>query len=249
MVVHWIRKLEHYAKLDDDDRKSLEHAAEQRTRRLAPREDIVHQGDRLRHVNLMLEGWACRYKVLEDGRRQIMAFLVPGDMCDLRIHLMRHIDHSIGTLSQATVAELTLDVVAELTTLHPRLRDAFQCNSLVEEAIAREWIVNLGRRNATERMAHLFCELFVRLRAVGLVDGTTFEFPVTQELLSDAMGLSAVHVNRTLMDLREASLINLKGRTLTILDLDVLKSTARFSEDYLHLQRDPLPSPDERDAR
>ena len=241
MVVQWIRKLEQFTKLEDDDRRALEYAAGVRTRRLAPREDIIHQGDRLQHVNLVLDGWACRYKVLEDGRRQVLAFLVPGDMCDLRMYLLRRADHSIGTLSQGTVAELTPDTITELTTLYPRLRDAFHWNSLVDEAIARESIVNLGRRNATERMAHLFCELFIRLRAVGLVDGMTFEFPVTQELLSDAVGLSAVHVNRTLMDLREGKLITLKGRYLTILDLDRLASTALFNPDYLHFDggRDP----------
>jgi CRP-like cAMP-binding protein len=235
MVVHWIRKLGQFSELDDNEKSALEHAAGARTRRLAPREDIVRQGDHLQHVNLMLDGWACRYKVLEDGRRQVMAFLIPGDMCDLRMYLLRRMDHSIGVLSHATVVELPMDAVAELTTTYPRLRDAFHWNSLVEEASAREWIVNLGRRNATERMAHLFCELFIRLKAVGLVDGMTFEFPVTQELLSDAVGLSAVHVNRTLMDLREARLVSLKGRTLTILDVDRLKAAGLFNADYLHL--------------
>ncbi|HEX2527222.1 MAG TPA: Crp/Fnr family transcriptional regulator [Geminicoccus sp.] len=237
MVVYLIRKLEQFTKLSNEEKRALENAAAQKVRRLGPREDIIHEGDRPRHLNLMLEGWACRYKVLEDGRRQVVAFLVPGDMCDLRMSILRRMDHSIGCLSHALVAEISADTVVELSDRYPALRRALWWNSLVEEAKAREWIVNLGRRNAAERMAHLFCEMYVRLRAIGLTIDRAFELPVTQELLSDAVGLSAVHVNRTLMELREANLISLKGKTLTILDPDGLEALALFSADYLHLDR------------
>jgi CRP-like cAMP-binding protein len=230
-----IRKLENFAKLSPEEKRALEEAAALRTRAVPAREDIIFEGDRPSHVNLILEGFACRYKMLEDGRRQIVAVLVPGDMCDLRMFILKEMDHSIASLSAVKLAEVPEDRLLEITENSARLTRALWWNSLVDEAIAREWTVNVGRRDATERMAHLLCELFVRLRAVGLTNGSSCDMPVTQAELGDALGLSHVHTNRTLQELRGRGLITLKGKELVIHDLDRLKDVAMFNSNYLHL--------------
>jgi CRP-like cAMP-binding protein len=189
-------------------------------------------------VNLILEGWACRHKFLEDGRRQIMALLLPGDICDLHMFILERMDHSISAVSPVTLAEIATDTLLDLTDDSPRISRALWWSSLVEEAISREWIVNNSRRDATERMAHLLCEIFIRLQAIGLTNGQSCEIPVTQAEFGDALGLSTVHVNRTLQDLRAANLIVLRGKTLTIPDLDALKAVALFNANYLHLDRE-----------
>jgi CRP-like cAMP-binding protein len=233
-----ILKLEQFTRLSSEDRRALHHAASLQQRRLGPRHDIIHEGDRPEFVNLILDGWACRYKTLEDGRRQITAFFVPGDICDLKVFILREMDHSIGTLSPVLLAEIPRDVVLDLTEGSSRLARALWWSTLVSEAIEREWVVNLGQRSATERVAHLFCELFLRLRAVGRTSGNSCELPVTQAELADTLGLSTVHVNRTLQDLRAENLIILRGKVLTIPDLDALQRAAMFNPNYLHLQRE-----------
>jgi CRP-like cAMP-binding protein len=242
MATHLIRKLEQFTKLSSEDKEALDKAALLNIRQLHPREDIIHEGDKPNRVNLILEGWAYRYKVLEDGRRQITAFLVPGDICDLRMFILKEMDHSVGALTALKVAEIPSDTVLELTNTSPRIGRALWWNSLVEEAIAREWTTNLGQREAIERLAHLLCELYLRLRGVGLTnghaEGHSFEVPVTQEQLGDATGLSTVHVNRTLQDMRDAGLIVWRGKTVTIPNLEALKAAALFNANYLHLERD-----------
>ncbi len=242
MATYLIRKLEQFTKLSSEDKEALEQITSFKVRQLKAKEDIIHEGDRPRHVNLILEGWACRYKTLEDGRRQIISFLIPGDVCDLRMFILKEMDHSMGALTPLKVAEIPSDALLELTDRHPRISRALWWNSLVEEAIQREWSTSLGQRNATEHMAHLLCELYLRLRGVGLTnggaEGPSFEVPVTQEQVGDAIGLSTVHVNRTLQDLREAGLVIWKGKQVTIPDLEALKAAALFNPNYLHLDLD-----------
>lgn len=237
MAAYLIRRLEHFTKLSRDDRGALEGMAASSVRHLARGEDVVREGDEPRHVNLILDGWASRYKTLEDGRRQIAAFLLPGDICDARNFILNHMDHSIGALSALTVAQIPRSAILDLPVTHPRIDRALWWSALVGESIQREWSMSLGQRDAVERVAHLFCETFVRLRAVGLTRGNTCELPVTQSELGEATGLSTVHVNRTLQDLRARSLITLKDRTLAIPDLGALQSTALFDVGYLHLDR------------
>lgn len=237
MVVHLVRKLEQFAELTPDDKRALERAGRQRVRSVRARDDIISEGDSPRHVNLILEGVACRYKMLADGRRQITAFLLPGDMCDLRMFILKEMDHSIGALSPLRVAEISEDALTGLTDGSIRLTRALWWNSLVEEAIAREWVVNLGRRDAQERMSHLLCEVFVRLESVGLTSSGSCELPITQTELGDALGLSEVHTNRTLQALRSRGLISLKAGTLMIHDLPALQELALFNPLYLHLDR------------
>lgn len=233
-----IRKLEHFARLSADDRRMLDRVASERVRRVGPREDVIHEGDRPWDVCLILSGWACRYKMLEDGRRQIVSFLLPGDLCDLNVFVLREMDHSIGAVTPVTIAELSRETFEAVALGHPRVTQALWWETLVAAAIQREWTVSLGQRSAFERLAHLLCELFIRLRTAGLTEGDTCELPLTQSELADATGISTVHVNRTLQELRAAGLVVLKGKTLTIPSLATLQDVALFNPNYLHLENE-----------
>ncbi len=233
-----IRKLENFTSLSSDDKHALDQASRQRTRRIRSRDDIVHEGDLPQGVNLILDGWACRYKTLEDGRRQIIAYLLPGDLCDHNVAILSEMDHSIGTVTAVTLAEIPTETMRQLTTGHARLSQALCWESLVAAAIQREWTVNIGQRTAFERLGHLLCELYVRLRAVGLTQGNTCELPLTQAEIADTIGLSVVHVNRTLQELRSVGLISLRGRELTIHRLEALQRAVQFNPNYLHLGRE-----------
>ncbi len=232
-----IRKLERYVRLSNEDKATLRSAARDKIKRLRPREDVIREGEKPTNINLILSGWACRYKVLEDGRRQIMAFFLPGDVCDLNIFVLKEMDHSVGALTPLTYAEITRETFDEMAE-HPRIVQAMWWDTLVCAAIQREWTVNLGQRTAIERIAHLLCELYIRLHTVGLTVDGRCELPVTQSELADATGLTPVHVNRTLQELRAQRLIVLHGKELQILDFDRLKNVALFNDNYLHLDHE-----------
>lgn len=231
-----IRKLENFAALSEVEREVLG-AAIASVRECRSHEDIIREGDATGAVNVILTGFACRFKMLPDGRRQIIGYLLPGDICDVRVFLLRRMDHTISTLAHTVIGTLPRESALELTEKHPRLTHAFWWATMVEESIAREWLINVGQRTALERLAHLFCEIFVRLRAVGLVDGDSCEFPVTQAELADTLALSAVHVNRTLRELRRLKLISIGSKSLRIHDFKSLQEIAMFDTNYLHLQR------------
>jgi CRP-like cAMP-binding protein len=233
-----LRKLGHYTRLARQEQAVLSSLAGARLRQFGPREDILGEGERPEFMYLILQGWACRYKMLEDGRRQIIAFFLPGDVCDLNIFVLRHMDHSIGTITPVSVGEIPRNGFDEMVAAYPRVHQALWWESHVTSAIQREWVVNVGQRDAAERMAHLFCEIFHRLRAVGFTDGNSCEMPLTQGELGEATGLSAVHVNRTLQDMRAANLIVLRGKTLSIPDLEALERSAMFDPGYLHLEHE-----------
>jgi CRP-like cAMP-binding protein len=244
-----LRKLSNFTKLSDEECAAVNECT-QDVREFAARDDVISQGDRTGGVKLLLEGFACRYKVLEDGRRQIVAYFVPGDLCDLRVFILKRMDHSIGALVASKVATISPENVLKLTHNYPALTRALWWSTLVEEAIAREWIVNVGQRNALERMAHLFCELLYRFRAVGLNEGNSCTLPLTQVELAETLGLSSVHVNRTLQELRRQKLITLENGTLTIQDLDALKEVSFFNPDYLHLEyNNEKPRSEEREGK
>jgi len=229
-----LRKLANFTALSAEESNAVNECTGE-VREVAAREDIISQGDRTGGVKLLLDGFACRYKMLEDGRRQIVAYFVPGDLCDLRVFILKRMDHSIGAIVASRVATISPENVLRLTHNYPTLTRALWWSTLVEEAILREWIVNVGQRNALERMAHLFCELLYRFRAVGLNQGMSCTLPLTQVELAETLGLSPVHVNRTLQELRRQKLITLEGGTLTIQDLAALKEVSFFNADYLHL--------------
>jgi CRP-like cAMP-binding protein len=232
-----IRKLSTYIDLPQADQRALEELS-QTQQHVAAHTDLIREGASPDGVYLILTGWACRYKVLPDGERQIMAYFISGDLCDQRIFLLKRMDHSIGTITSATVAVIPAETMIDLTDRHPRIAQALWWNTLVDEAITREWVVNVGQRKALERVAHLICEMFVRVRAVGLSEGTSFDFPVTQTDLADTVGLTLVHTNRMLQDLRAKGLIAWTRHRLTILDFDRLVDLSMFNPQYLHLEHE-----------
>jgi CRP-like cAMP-binding protein len=198
---------------------------------------LIGQGDRPEMVFLLVEGWACRYKDLRDGSRQIMAFLIPGDLCDINIFILNQMDHGIALLSDARVAAISKGEMEALLKERHDLARALFWATLVDEAVLREWLANIGQRDAFERVAHLFCELWVRLNQVGLVTADRFSLPLTQEQLGQTMGLTPVHVNRVLQRMRAENLITLEAKHLTILNCERMKRVAGFSPNYLHLVR------------
>ena len=197
--------------------------------------DLVSHGQEPRAVHVVVEGLACRYKILPDGRRQIVGFLVPGDSCDPYASRLGGMDHGICTLSSSLVAPIPPDEIVRATAERASLAQAFWLAAVVDQSILREWLVNIGRRDAYERTAHLLWELYLRHRAVGFADGGSFDLPLTQQELADALGLSAVHVNRTLQRLRAGGVVGTTGRTLAILQPEELKRISGFDADYLHL--------------
>lgn len=241
-----IRKLENFARLAELERDAVLDAIGPALR-FGARENIIAEGSSAGGIPLLpdglvcvLEGLICRYKLLPDGRRQILAYIVPGDLCDLRLFILKQMDHGIATLAPASVAVISRERILELTNTYPAVTRAFWWAALVEEATTREWLVNVGQRTAFERLAHFICEMFYRLRAVDLADEERCELPLTQAELADTLGLSTVHVNRTLQDLRRAGFITLRGKNLVIHDLAALQRAAMFSPSYLQLGCNPF---------
>lgn len=231
-----ILRLSKFGPLGEEDRRALEQACRNR-RNVAARTELISEGDRPTCVYAVLDGWAARYTTLEDGRRQISAFLLPGDLFDLSLYLLREMDHSVGAITPLTVAEIPKAEFEALTERHGRVTRALMWHQLVLMAIEREWVTNVGLRSAYERLAHLFCEVFLRLEAVGMTDGDGCDFPPTQHDLADATGMTTVHVNRTLQQLRADGLLSLERKRLTIPDLTALKQASLFNPNYLHLGR------------
>lgn len=230
-------RLEAFAKLSQEEVGWIDRLSSASVREVRPRRDLIREGDSPRSVFVVLEGWACRYKTLPDGRRQIVAFLIPGDMFDLNMYILKEMDHSVAAITALKVAELDRDQVEALLREHPRVTQALWWNGLAEASVQREWTLNLGQRTAIERVSHLLCELFMKLQVVGLTNGNSCDFPLTQVDLADATGLTAVHVNRTLQELRKQGLIELQSRTLTVPNMEALQDAGLFNKNYLHLER------------
>jgi CRP-like cAMP-binding protein len=238
MADHLRLKLEQYVRLSADDRAKLAILAQSNVRHVASRCDIIREGENPAFVHLILDGWATRHKMLEDGRRQIMAFLVPGDICDLNAFLLTQMDHSIGAVTEVAVAQIQRGYFEEVEKEYPRLARALEWDLLVQMATQREWTINLGQRSALERIAHLICELFARLNAVGLCADGCCHIPITQTDVSEATGITPVHVNRILQELRSEKLIEWKGREVHVPDMGALKRVAMFNDNYLHLNKE-----------
>jgi CRP-like cAMP-binding protein len=229
-----IRRLESITSLSEDEKKAIRDLPA-KVVDLRADADVVREGDRPSQCCLLVEGFLCRYKNLADGQRQIMAFYVPGDIPDLLSLHIEVMDHSLATIVASKVAFIPHDALRRLIAQNSRIANAFWRETLVDAALFREWIVNLGTRDAFTRIAHLICEMFLKLKAVGLTNGNTFEFPITQSEIGDATGLSTVHVNRSIQDLRKAGLIILEKGRCTIADVSRLEEAAMFDPTYLHL--------------
>lgn len=202
------------------------------------RRDLIREGDRAGPVLAVLDGWACRYKILPGGGRQITAFLLPGDLCDTHVGVIERIDYSVCTLTAARIAFLPRDAIDKFLAARAALAHAFWKMQLVDESILRSWIVNTGRRTAIERIAHLMCELHVRARIGANGSDKHCAMPLTQVVLADALGLTSVHVNRVLRILKAGEIMNVGAGTLTISDFTKLASIAGFDGNYLHRRLD-----------
>ncbi|HZH50817.1 MAG TPA: Crp/Fnr family transcriptional regulator [Microvirga sp.] len=238
MIDPLIWKLEHYDQLSSEERRVLASAVS-RVREVRADEDIVPEGTRPTESSILLEGFAARYKILMNGRRQITALHVIGDFVDLHSFISKKMDHGVIALTSCQVAVVPHDNLRRISESHPHLARLLWLNTLVDGATHREWLVAMGRRPALGHFAHLICELFVRLEAVRQTDGYSFQVPVTQAELGDTLGLSTVHVNRVAQELRLEKLISWQGETVTILDWERLKQVADFDATYLHFENEP----------
>jgi len=231
-----ILKLDSIVRLTDDEKQALLSLPVQ-VNALKADQDIVREGDRPSRSCLILSGFACTYKITAHGKRQIVAFSIAGDIPDLQSLHLDVLDTSIGTISPCTVGFIPHDALHEVCARYPRIAAALWRETLIDAAIFREWVMNVGRREGYSRMAHVLCELLVRLRAVGLAEDHTCDLSITQSEFADAIGLTTVHVNRMLQQLRAEGLIQTQGTRLNIPDWDKLKEVGEFDATYLHLEQ------------
>ncbi len=228
-----IRKLEQFTMLTEDEKRQIRDSARD-FRTYDRHRDIIREGDKPDKVHLVLEGWLARYKLLPGGQQAILAFLIPGDLCDVQVSLLGEMDHSIKSLSTCSIALIPRQTVAAMIRDSERLGRAMWWSTLLDEAILREWLVTLGHRPAVQRVAHLVCEMLLRARAVGLTEDDSFELPLTQDELGEVMGLSTVHINRVLQELRGHGFIATERRRMIVHDPDGLMSFSDFNPNYLH---------------
>jgi CRP-like cAMP-binding protein len=209
------------------------------TIRVRSDQSFIRHGQELKESMLLLDGWMGRAKDLPSGQRQIAELHVAGDFVDLHGFTLKRLDHDVITLSDCTVAVVPHERLKAMTEEFPHLTRLYWFMTNLDAAIHREWTLSLGRRTAISRMAHLFCEMLVKLEIVGLTAGNSYDFPMTQIELSEALGLTPVHVNRTLQELRRMGLLETENRRLNILDLEGLKGVAEFDPAYLYLEKRP----------
>ena len=207
--------------------------------RLAPGQDMVREGDRPLHSTVILEGLAFRYAMLRDGRRQIVALHLPGDFVDLHSFALKEMDHSVGAASRCVIARIRHETLFKITEQFPHLTRLLWLLTLIDGAIMREWAIGLGRRSAAERMAHILLEFHLRMLPIGLDGDNSFELPVTQTDFGDMLGLTPVHTNRVLQNMRADGLVAWEGTLVKLLDIPRLTEIAGFDDRYLHRKREP----------
>ena len=238
-----VRRWSKFGALSQDDEEAIL-ALPYAHKKFAKGAYMVREGQRTSESSLMIRGLAFRQKTLSNGARQIISFHIPGEFVDLQNGLLGVADHNVQSLEGSETAIIPQAALFELSAQRPAIRLAMWTDTLIDASIFREWVVNVGRRDSRTRIAHLLYELAFRLRGIGQGDDL-FDFPITQEQLADATGLTPVHTNRTLQALRKDGLIQLSARSLKILDWEGLKSAADFDELYLH-QHIPHRSIDDR---
>lgn len=229
------RKLGHHVAFSRAEREAIDRLLARDVRNLRGRSVLIEEGAAPREISVVVEGWACRYATLEDGRRQVVAFYLPGDVCDFDVFMMSHFDQSIAAIDGMRVAGISRSALSELSKSHPRISHAFWWESLAAAAIQRAWLINIGHRNALQRVAHLFSELVRRLEAIGRFDQDRCELPLTQNDIGEACSMTAVHTNRTIQALRKLGVIDLRQRTLGVLNRAALHDIADFEPSYLQL--------------
>ncbi|NVD43501.1 Crp/Fnr family transcriptional regulator [Qipengyuania atrilutea] len=230
-----VRKLEGYGPLSVNDRMVIEKMTAANVATFRAKSNILADGECPEQIHLILDGWAARYKTLSNGKRRIMAFLIPGDFCHLHVTVLKQMDHGIIALTPCKAAMLDSRKLSDLANKRPNLTRALWWTTLVDEAVLRQWVVN-ATRPAFTAVAHLMCELHQRLKSIGLVKDGKFELPLTQAELAEATGITTVHLNRTLKDLRESGLIELRAHSLFIPNFAALAKAAGFNDRYLRLR-------------
>jgi CRP-like cAMP-binding protein len=233
MSNRFIQKLSGHGSLSQSEIDALA-AVTKNARSVPTRNDLIREGDRPGPIFVILEGWACRYKVLPNGSRQILAFLMPGDFCDLHVGLLAEMDHSIQTITPAKVVTIGRAELDELMDRHRGIAKAMYLAQLIDEGTMRAWITSMGRRTSLERVAHLVCELYLRARNIGLAADPELSLPLSQVMMADALGMTPVHINRVLKELRVAGAMTLQRGSLIISDPEKLVRIAGFDENYLH---------------
>jgi CRP-like cAMP-binding protein len=203
---------------------------------VAPRKVIVRRGEPVHNATLLVSGYMCRYMDDREGYRQLVAIHVPGDFVDLHGYPLQRLDHDIATLSACQVSSVPHGRLTELTERYPHLGRMLWFATVLDGALHREWIFQLGRLDATERVAHLFSETYVRMAAIGRVQDQKFDWPLTQQDLGEACGLTAIHINRVLARLRKAGLLEVRDRRAHIPDPAKLAELGQFEPDYLYLE-------------
>ena len=233
-----VRKLGSWHELAEGDRDALLKLP-YRTKRIERNGYIIRERETTTHSCLMLSGFAIRHKILGDGARQIVAVHMKGDMVDLQNSFLAVADHSVQVLSESEVAFIPRDAIKALAFERPAIGIAMWFDTLVDASVFREWIGNIGRRDARTRIAHFLCEISLRLKVAGLGHASDYELPMTQEQIADATGLTPVHVNRMVRGLEIDGLITRKSsRSVTIGDWRKLAQTGDFDSNYLHLKTD-----------
>src|SRR3954467_15110967 len=222
-------------KLDQADRQAIL-ALPFTLRKVQAGQFLVWDGDKPQHTCLLISGFAYRHKIAGNGGRQIVSIHMKGDIVDLQNSLLGIADHNVQMLTAGEVAMIPVEQVRELAFRHPQVGMAMWYETLVEGSIFREWVLNIGRRDARTRIAHLLCEFALRLEVADLGQHTVYELPITQEQLADAVALTSVHVNRTLMKLQQDGLITRTKRIISIVDWKALVKVADFEPRYLHLE-------------
>ena len=200
-------------------------------------EFMVREDERIHYSSLILEGFACRAKYNEDGSRQITQLQIPGDFVDLHSYPLEVLDHSIVALTNCKIAKLHHKDITDLIDHHPRLARILWFSTMVDAAMHREWIQNIGSREGKARIAHLICEIHARAEVVGLANGGTMAFPLTQAQLGECLGFSQIHVNRLLRMLREDGFLTFKEKTVTIHKMEEFCALADFDANYLYLTK------------
>ena len=209
------------------------------TRRIPADEIVVRGGEYLESAVVLIDGWLARSKDLPGGERQVTELHIAGDFADLHGFTLKRLDHDVVTLSECVIGIVPHERLRDVTDRFPALASAYSISNNVDAAITRELALSLGQRSAIGRMAHLFCELYLRLDAVGRTQSNGYAFPLTQRELSECLGLTVVHANRTLQELRRRGLVELENRHLTILNRRGLEGIAEFDASYLYLDKRP----------
>ena len=235
-----VAKLQLWRPLDTDDQEALL-ALPCRMVRFRPLEYLVREGERPHSACLMLSGFSFRHKVAGNGGRQIFSIHMKGDLADLQNSLLGTADHNLQALNHVEVALIPIEAIQDIAFTRPTIGRAMWYETLVDASIFREWTLNVGRRDARARAAHLLCEFALRLEVAGLGARDNYELPMSQEQLADALGITSVHTNRTLMSLGEDGLIKRTQRSVQIEDWPMLAKVGDFDPAYLHLARSEQP--------